>query len=285
MSKLELTDGISATALITAYARALESQRSDALFRDELARVFAGEQGPTLVAGTLGFNVIANSVACRTAVFDELIEGLVLEHNIDFVLNLAAGLDARPWRLQLPTALQWVDVDMPHVLDYKMRRARRMPECRYATFGADLSTVQGRRAAARRLPGLQRSLVVTEGLLVYMSEDEVGDLAQHLGARPSAWWWITDLGSAPALQFMERHWGPLLPGIEFKFGPTDPRSFFSARGWHEDEFRCSEEEAQRLGRAPAHTRVQRLARALLPRPLREQVRRLAGVVVMERLAG
>ena len=42
-----------------------------------------------------------------------------LRQGVDLVLNLAAGLDARPYRLQLPPSLEWIEVDLPEILAYK----------------------------------------------------------------------------------------------------------------------------------------------------------------------
>ena len=37
----------------------------------------------------------------------------------NMVVNLAAGLDTRPYRMDLPSSLLWVEVDLPDLLDYK----------------------------------------------------------------------------------------------------------------------------------------------------------------------
>jgi len=41
------------------------------------------------------------------------------------VVNLAAGLDARPYRMSLPASLQWIEVDLPEILAYKEKISRR----------------------------------------------------------------------------------------------------------------------------------------------------------------
>jgi O-methyltransferase involved in polyketide biosynthesis len=42
------------------------------------------------------------------------------------MVNLCAGLDARPYRMTLPSPLQWIEVDLPDLLAYKTeQRARR----------------------------------------------------------------------------------------------------------------------------------------------------------------
>ena len=42
-----------------------------------------------------------------------------MQHGVDLVVNLAAGLDTRPYRMALPPSLRWVEVDLPDILDYK----------------------------------------------------------------------------------------------------------------------------------------------------------------------
>ena len=52
--------------------------------------------------------------------------------------NLAAGLDTRPYRMDLPPSLRWIEVDLPDILDYKEDGARRRE-----------AGVRGRAGAAR----------------------------------------------------------------------------------------------------------------------------------------
>ena len=91
---------VSDTARWVAYFRALESARPDALFRDPLARRLAGDRGRA-IAETLPIGPLSWSLAVRTRVFDELILDAV-HGGVRVVLNLAAGLDARPYRLPPP---------------------------------------------------------------------------------------------------------------------------------------------------------------------------------------
>jgi hypothetical protein len=41
---------------------------------------------------------------------------------VDTVLNLGAGLDTRPYRMDVPQGLRWIEVDYPHVIDLKEER-------------------------------------------------------------------------------------------------------------------------------------------------------------------
>jgi O-methyltransferase involved in polyketide biosynthesis len=103
---------ISDTSRWMAYARALEAERPDAIFQDSLSRRLAGEAGENIARAIGDAELIARGIAVRTAVMDELILQKVKRDEVDLILNLAAGLDTRPWRLALPSILRWVDVDL-----------------------------------------------------------------------------------------------------------------------------------------------------------------------------
>ena len=88
---------------------------------------------------------MAWAMIVRTQVFDEIILRAVRE-GADTVLNLAAGLDARAWRLDLPAALRWVDVDLPGILKHKTDlMAGETPRCRYEPLAVDLTDAAARR--------------------------------------------------------------------------------------------------------------------------------------------
>jgi O-methyltransferase involved in polyketide biosynthesis len=50
---------------------------------------------------------------CRQHIREQWKEGA------DMVVNLAAGLDTRPYRMDLSSSRLWVEVDLPDLLDYK----------------------------------------------------------------------------------------------------------------------------------------------------------------------
>src|ERR1700674_698936 len=110
---------ISDTARWMAYIRAVESERSDALFRDPYARQLAGTFGEAVARDLGSVEMIAASIAVRTAVLDRLIVDMVARLEVDLILNIGSGLDTRPWRLNLPAELQWLDADLPALLDHK----------------------------------------------------------------------------------------------------------------------------------------------------------------------
>src|SRR5437899_11833171 len=107
----------------------------------------------------------------RTAVMDEIIIRLVAEQGVDTVLNLAAGLDARPYRLDLPSRLHWVDVDLEGILSYKESAlAGERPRCRVEFVRADLIDHAARRALFQHVaPTHGRPLVLAAGILAYLT--------------------------------------------------------------------------------------------------------------------
>src|SRR6476659_3544961 len=107
---------ISDTARWMAVYRARESERTDAVFSDPYARALAGEAG-VRIADSIGDDRIQWSVVARTYAFDRMV-GAAVAAGADLVLNLAAGLDSRPYRLSVPASLQWIEVDLPEILEY-----------------------------------------------------------------------------------------------------------------------------------------------------------------------
>src|SRR2546421_8179052 len=91
----------------------MESERPDALFHDPYARKLAGERGERILASMRKGRAWAWPMIVRTAVMDELILRAIQRDGVGMVLNLAAGLDTRPYRLALPPALRWVEGRFP----------------------------------------------------------------------------------------------------------------------------------------------------------------------------
>ena len=274
---------ISDTARWMAYARAMEAERPDAIFQDSLSRRLAGEAGEAIARAVGDAEIIARGIAVRTAVMDELILQKVNRDEVDLILNLAAGLDTRPWRLALPSKLRWVDVDLPAILKYKTSViGSERPVCKYESLDADITDSTARARVFEHCGGARRVLVVTEGLLVYLTPAQVAALAQDLHGQSSFMWWLTDLTGPRALEMLRRVWGPMLRGAAFQFGPADSAEFFRQLGWRELLFRSSQEEARRLHRGTSAMLLSRLMLFFSSRSLREEFRRLSGVALLAR---
>jgi methyltransferase (TIGR00027 family) len=279
-------ENISDTARWVAMYRAMETARPDAIFRDPFAERLAGERGHQILDEMPQGRASAWPMIVRTAVFDEIILDAVQGKQVDLVVNLAAGLDARPWRLPLPPSLRWVDVDLPGILDYKTESLRNeKPVCRYEAVTADLKERPARQELFARLgAGSSRAIVITEGLLVYLTTEQVASLATDLHAQPGFAWWLIDLASPQLIKRMTRMWGKKLEegGSPFLFGPAKGTDFFRPYGWHEAQFRSTFGEAQRLHRTMKGAWFWYLIGRLSPKKVREGYKRFSGIVLLER---
>jgi methyltransferase (TIGR00027 family) len=244
-------ENVSDTARWVAVYRAMETERPDAHFRDPWARTLAGGKGEDIVASLPRGRGMAWPMIVRTQLFDEVILERVRSEGVDLVLNLAAGLDTRAWRLDLPADLRWVDVDLPGILDYKLSvMESETPRCRYEALRADLTDAAQRASALLRAGEARRALVASEGLLIYLSETEVIGLARALHEVPTLRWWVTDLASPALLEMMSKGWGDAVAkaGAPFRFAPEQGSAFFSRLGWRELAWHATWREARRLRR-------------------------------------
>jgi methyltransferase (TIGR00027 family) len=244
---------ISDTARWVAYFRARETQRPDALFRDPFAERLAGERGFQIANTLAQGNKHEWAWVARTYLFDQFISREV-QGGTALVVNLAAGLDARPYRMELPSTLQWVEVDFPEIVSYKEEvLGNERPKCGLERISLDLSDGPGRRALFERLNSRAKNItVVSEGLLIYFSADEVTSLARDLALGDDFQSWIIDLASPGQLKLMQRSTGKQLSeaNAAFKFGPPEGANFFVPCGWKPVDIQGFLKTAAQLGRAP-----------------------------------
>ena len=249
---------ISDTARWVAVYRARESQRPDAVFRDPFAQRLAGERGQQIAASMPFAERSSFSFIARTWLIDQLITEQ-LRAGVEMVVNLAAGLDARPYRMDLPRSLQWVEVDLPEILAYKEEVLRdEKPVCALEQVRLDLSNAEARRELFSRLgQRAKRVLVVTEGLLVYLTAEEAAALGNDLAAQPAFRHWIIDLVSPALLKMLARKMcAPLdQAGIPLKFAPQTGPEFFNRCGWKPEQVHSIMHAAAKIKRLPLLLRL------------------------------
>jgi methyltransferase (TIGR00027 family) len=274
---------VSDTARWVAVYRAWESARADALFRDPYADLLAGERGRAIAAlmpkqARSGWPIIA-----RTRLIDDLVQAAVAQ-GCDCVLNLAAGLDARPYRLELPQSLRWVEADLPALIDEKQRvLAGLEPRCQLRRIKVDLADAGARAAVLQDVAGSSRkAFVITEGLLIYLEEAQVRSLARDLFAQAGVRWWVVDLASPELLEWMLKSMGRHLASAPMKFAPPNGVAFFEALGWSVAQVHSILHAARRFGRLPWFLRIFALFPEADPRKLGRS--RWSAVVQLERPA-
>lgn len=274
---------VSDTALWVAVYRAMESERADALFVDPFARRLGGERGEAIVRAMPRGASMSWPLVVRTAVMDEIVMRCV-DQGATTVLNLAAGLDARPYRLALPPTLRWLHVDLPDMVDYfREHMAGETARCEVELIAADLREPAARREVFTRAAGHGPVLVITEGLLLYLTPQQVADLAAELRDVAGIRWWLTDLASPMLLKYLEKHWAPKLRegNAPMQFGPAEGTAFFAPFGWRETEFRSTWDESWRLDRTMPGAWLWRLLAMLQSKRRQEEGRRMSGIALLE----
>jgi methyltransferase (TIGR00027 family) len=245
-----LIRNVSDTARWVAVYRAQETERADAIFRDPFARRLAGERGEQIAKLMPLGSDNAWSMITRTFLIDQLINAEV-QRGADLVINLAAGLDSRPYRMQLSSSLRWVEVDLPEILDYKEGILRdEKPVCLLEHVRLDLSDLSGRRELFARLGhSAKRALIITEGLMIYLTPEAAGELAADLAEPATFHSWIVDIASPGLLRMLRKRMAPQLrEAAPFKFAPEEGPAFFTRYGWKPVEVQSLLKNAAQLKR-------------------------------------
>jgi len=242
---------VSDTALLVAASRARESERTDGLIRDPFAARLAGERGVALLNNARTPAWIELGMGLRTHLLDGLL-ATALADGVDSVLCLGAGLDARPWRLNLPAELRWMEVDFEAMLGYKYGiLADVTPRCKLERRSVDLNQADDRRSViAEAAAGASKPLLITEGLLMYLPGETVHGLAAD--ARDAGFrYWLLD-SESPAMR--SRAHGDAVDQInsvrqEGHLEGPKVREAIEEHGWKVKERRLYVEHGPRLAMA------------------------------------
>ncbi len=243
---------VSDTAYWVAFYRAMESKREDALFRDPLAELLIGEHGKKVSNSMKSIGpYVYWSVTIRTCVIDGYIQKYAAQ-GYTTLINLGAGLDTRPYRLALPQDFQWIEVDLPEIIELKNERLHdQPPKCRLERIGLDLANSTERRELLAELNSrIGPALVLTEGVTPYLDEDSVRGLAGDLQSQSNIQLWINEY-YAPEVypRFQSQKHRDLMGNSPFQFFPSDWFSFFEECGWTRKEMQYLYDEAIQRNRS------------------------------------
>jgi methyltransferase (TIGR00027 family) len=251
-----IADFVSLSANLMAALRALETERANPLFQDPFAAQLAGTQAIALLQDRMNQQAsrvieqdsTVEQLMVRTRFFDDFLMAATSEAKQ--VVILAAGMDARAFRLPWADGIRLYELDQPAVLARKAQALQHaVPRCIRHELGVDLTqpwfdqlVEQGYRAD---LP----SVWLLEGLLMYLHEAEVRQLLKTIaaGAAPNSWLGA-DVLNRKALASKD------LAAKYWHWGIDTPQEFFAQCGW----------EAQ-VSRAEVVTAE--YGRMMLPEPL------------------
>jgi O-methyltransferase involved in polyketide biosynthesis len=168
MPKVHLT-GEKATMLATLYGRALDAEAPGSILHDTMA-VEAVKQIDFDFAKAGLRRGDHGAVALRGRHFDGWTREFLAAHPDVTVLHLGCGLDTRVYRLDPGPGVRWFDVDYPEVID--LRRQLYPPRAGYEMIGSSVTDLSW----LARVPGDLPVLVVAEGLVPYLREEEGKEL-------------------------------------------------------------------------------------------------------------
>jgi methyltransferase (TIGR00027 family) len=190
--------GLGITAILVAGARAAESARPDRLFDDPYAHWFVDDASATspevaraieqASADETVRRVRYDAVAVRTRFCDDYLLAAARAGCRQVVL-LAAGLDARAFRLPWPDDVRVYELDTREVLAFKDRiLAGRgaVPRCLRRTVAVDLRHDWGSALREAGFDPAQPTAWLVEGLLMYLDEPERDRLLDRIGAHSPA---------------------------------------------------------------------------------------------------
>jgi methyltransferase (TIGR00027 family) len=194
-----LPQGVGRTALGVALARAAESARPDRLFDDPYAAVFlraavAAENGPRAPRGESGepgepseaWSAMAAHLVLRTVYFDDyLLDAVGPEGGCTQVVLLAAGLDARAFRLDWPDGVRLFELDLPETLAFKERvlaDADAQPRVERHVLTVDLREDWEAPLRAAGFDPARPTAWLVEGLLIYLEAEDAAALLDRIGA-------------------------------------------------------------------------------------------------------
>ena len=258
------------SAMMIAWERHLEGERGpDAFFADPFAEVLAGSKGKDLseafganTAKAFGFEgwpeFHKQWTAVRTKFIDDRVAQAAATGRFAQLVNLGAGMDVRPYRLDCYTAFARgaVAVDMATVKAAKatvLKQLLHSPTSQCAVNDVDLDFLDEERTLATELPKVagfdatSPSLFIAEGLIMYLGPKGKLKLLNDISA-------VAAPGSVFVLQFMdasESETAKNTPGaVEAALSVEEATRELSAHGWVDFEFRKFGDEALNFGRFP-----------------------------------
>lgn len=282
MSNDATIGNVSDTAFWVAYFRAKENENSKPLFRDRFAQMLIGTRGKALAEAMPQISRYTEwTVLARTVIIDRFIERAVND-GVDAIINLGAGLDARPYRMHLPQDLHWIEVDYPNIIEHKNTALKfETPTCKLTRIALDLADAQKRSEFLNSVAADAKNiLILTEGVIPYLSQEEVAALAQDLCAQKRFSYWVTEYIHKNVYRFLKqaaRQGG--LKNSPFQFFPQDWYAFFERAGWIEKETRYIGEIAEEFQRKMPLPKFAELLMWLLPKAVKAQALRSSGFVI------
>jgi O-methyltransferase involved in polyketide biosynthesis len=164
-SDLDVTElsQLEQTALLTQYARALDSRWARPILGDTLADDIVRKIDYDFTGLGVPTSVVCQS-ALRAKMLDDRVRAFVAERPAAVVVDLGAGLDTGLFRVSPPATVDWYSVDLPGVIAL---RDQVMPA---SVQGHSIAASVGDPSWADTIPAERPAMVIADGLLAFLSE-------------------------------------------------------------------------------------------------------------------
>jgi methyltransferase (TIGR00027 family) len=264
---------VSRTSLSVAAQRAIESERPQALFHDPYARDLAGKEGFRVADELAALSYLPMSpefpgmFAVRTRFYDD---GLMaaIQNGIRQVVVIAAGMDTRACRLELPPDTHVFEIDREETFGHKepiLAGLGATPRCHRQVVATDLRDAWPERLVEAGFVPTHCTVWIVEGLLYYLTESEVIDLLEEtLRLCPSGSVLYTDVAPTAMRELDQlKGWRDAMDalGEPWQFFTDDGAALLAAHGW--DATATSVPEVADLLGAPLAPGAASTARRLL----------------------
>lgn len=280
----ELIQNVSDTSIWVAHYRAIESERADALFKDPYAKILVGDHAEKIEnMRSEATRWTRWTVVIRTYIIDRMVQDLISKGVTTFV-NLGAGLDSRPYRLNLGAHIRWIEVDFSHVIEYKKNQLEKFtPLCQLERISLDLSKRELRKSLFAELAQKHGNIaVLTEGVLPYLTQDQVAELSEDMKAHSNFKYWITEYISPKSYSYLkDPQRMKVVKNAPFQFFPEDWMGFFETRGWTLMQSQYFTEVSEQLGRPTPMPKIFKVFEFVLGKKWAAPFKRMSAFLIWE----
>jgi methyltransferase (TIGR00027 family) len=257
----DLASSVGATATMVAAARAVASNEPNPIINDPFAAPLVRAVGldffRRLVDGEIVLDDTADnsdrdlqletdSIAVRTRFFDDFFLKAA-DDGVRQSVILAAGLDARAYRLSWPNGSVVYEVDQPQVIEFKtteMTQLGAAPAAERRTVSIDLREDWPAALRASGFDVTKPSAWSAEGLLMYLPPDAQDRLFDNITALSAPGSWLAteyhpeaDSTMSERAQNFNQRWAKLgcdinLSGLFIDGERNNVVDYLSGQGWH-----------------------------------------------------
>ena len=172
--KIQLKDE-KETLFIPLSGKALDYRSKNSVLNDSKANEIIEKVGiDSTTQNKIGAKIGARTLAVRAKQYDEWTKDFITKNKNAVVVHLGCGLDARITRVQPPSSIAWFDIDYPEVISLRKEFYSETNE--YKMIASSITAQNW----LEKIPADRPAFIIAEGVLEYLSEEEVKTLLNRL---------------------------------------------------------------------------------------------------------